>query len=119
MGVDAKFQHLVGDIPHAKIRGALRKIWLWSPQRRAALKRAKWNGTRFYRCQECHLPTEKPEVDHVVPVGKTPGAKGALDASWDFLIARLFVHEDGLRVLCRPCHQNITQAQKGRTEKAS
>lgn len=99
-------------IPHSLIRSALRKIWLWSNTRRAALKRAKWNGTRFWRCSECHLPTEKPEVDHVIPVGPTPGARGSGDASWDSLIKNLFCGEEGLRVLCHSCHLNIRDVEK-------
>lgn len=103
-------------IPHGHIRSALRKLWMWSPQRRAALKRAKWNGTKFYRCQECHLPTEKPEVDHKIPCGPTPGSKFGASASWDIFINRLFTSEAGLRVLCKPCHANITEAQRANKE---
>jgi hypothetical protein len=100
-------------IPHAKIRGAIRKLWLWSPMRREALKRAKWNGTKFYRCERCFLATDKPEVNHRVAVGKTPGARGAgPEVNWQTLIEKLFVGADGLEILCRTCHAGETKAQR-------
>ena len=101
-------------IPHAQIRSALRKIWLWSPVRREALKRAKVGGVaKTWRCEWCKLWTNEPEVDHILPVGSTPGARGAdAAATWDDLIRRMFCSAEGLRVLCRYCHQAKTK-QKG------
>lgn len=90
-------------IPRTKIRGALRKLWLWSPMRRDAMKRAKV-APKAYLCEDCRRLTPDPEVDHLEPVGATPGARGADLATWDGLITRLFCSPDGLRVLCKSCH---------------
>jgi 5-methylcytosine-specific restriction endonuclease McrA len=108
-------------IPRTEIRSALRKLWLWSPQRRAALKRAKWNGTKLYRCEGCHRATDKPEVDHKIPVGVTPGSRLDMDgqATWDSLIHRLFTGEDGLEILCRSCHEKKTNAHRANKGAAS
>lgn len=100
-------------VPHARIRSALRKLWSWSPQRKEALKRAK-GSLGFYLCEMCRCPIQgKPEVNHRVPIGSTPGARGSTaSATWDALIARMFCPADGLEVLCAPCHRNLTNAQR-------
>lgn len=97
-------------IPHAKIRSALRKLWAWSPERRAA-KKAAYVGRGYWRCETCRGLTPKPEVDHREACGATPGARGAdPEASWDRLIKRMF--EGELRVLCNKCHASVTKQQK-------
>jgi len=42
------------------------------------------------------VPTKKPEVDHIEPVGS---------GSWDGIIERMFCEADGLMVLCKECHK--------------
>lgn len=98
-------------IPRATIRSALRRLWSWSPQRKEALKRAK-GSLGFYVCELCRCPAKKPEVNHRVPVGPTPGAKGSEGATWDGLISRLFCSADELEVVCKSCHEAITARQR-------
>ena len=100
-------------IPRSEIRSALRRLWFFSHKpRREALKRAK-SSLGFYLCETCRCPTKKPEVDHRMPVGATPGARDApADATWDGLITRLFCAADGLEVLCRDCHAQRTAVQR-------
>lgn len=105
-------------IPRSQIRSALRKVWwMYGGARKEALKRAKMGAMRgYYRCEACHLPTKKPDVDHVTALGVTPGSKLDFDgkASWHTLIERLFCAADGLRVLCKSCHSNRTKSQKSK-----
>ena len=81
----------------SKIRNALRKLWLYSPERREALKRAKI-FTKTWKCEKCNTLTDKPDVDHIVPVG-------SYKDGWDGVIERMFVGADGLQVLCKKCHK--------------
>ncbi len=103
-------------IPHSAIRNAIRKLWLWSPERKAALKRARWNGhKKLFRCEVCYRPTNKPEVNHRIAVGKTPGARGSSTSdTWNELIERLFCGESGLQITCKICHTGITKSQKAK-----
>jgi len=62
----------------------------------------------FYRCaicQDCFVAKDV-HVDHIVPV---VGACGF--TSWDDFIERLFCESDNLRVLCKPCHKNVTLSE--------
>lgn len=56
-----------------------------------------------YLCALCnnYFPAKEVEVDHIVPAGKL--------SSYEDLpgfVERLFCAEDGLRVVCKPCHRN-------------
>lgn len=97
-------------IPHAKIRSALRSLWWKSSPARTEAKRRARIERGLYRCEDCGSLTKDPEVDHLVPVGRTPGAKGAEGSTWDGLIARLFCPADGLQILCPTCHTAKTKA---------
>lgn len=90
---------------HSLIRSALRKIFMWSQTRREALKLSG------YRCINCKLQFyyKELEVDHIVPVGPTPGSRNATaDTTWDGFIARMFCGVEGLQVLCKRCHLRKT-----------
>lgn len=93
-------------IPHAAIRNALRKLWLWSPQRREAERVARI-APGLYLCSSCQRGYKKVEVDidHVIEVGPTPGSKLGKGRSWDDFMRRLFCSADGLRCLCKVCHK--------------
>jgi len=62
-----------------------------------------------YQCSQCKQwhPQKNVEVDHIVPCGKLqeyndlPG-----------FVERMFVGEDKLRLVCKPCHKSITQQAK-------
>lgn len=100
-------------IPHAKIRNALRKLWQWSPERHAA-KRSARAFPGVYVCAECRCMRRDKEVDidHVDPVGPTPGSRLGKETSWDEFMTRLFCPAEGLRVVCKSCHQKKTQARE-------
>lgn len=108
---------------HTRIRAALRLIWLYSEERREALKRAKGTGKGFYRCAWCGVYSKKVSVNHKVPCGSTPGSKNAgLEDTWDAFIGRMFCPARDLEVLCEPCHAAETASQraaKGSIAKAS
>jgi 5-methylcytosine-specific restriction endonuclease McrA len=112
-------------IPRAKIRNALRQLWRFSPERKAALKWAavRGYGSAWHRCALCGAMTGEAEVDHLEAVGPTPGSRVDLamecPATWDGLISRLFVPADKLQVLCKKCHLRKTNsaAKNGVPEK--
>lgn len=59
-----------------------------------------------YRCGSCSdtFTSKDVEVNHIIPVIPVTGFD-----SWDGVISRLFCEEDGLEVLCKPCHKIITK----------
>lgn len=91
------------------IKGALRKIWFYSPVRRQALKNAKeGNPPGLNTCAKCRtkVTDEHVQVDHNSPV-ITPDTH---KTTWDVAIDRLFdIHNH--QVLCKPCHKTKTQAE--------
>lgn len=93
------------------IRWALRKLWMTSPTRHQAVKSARISRG-LYVCRECTraFKISEVQVDHIVPVGKTPGVRGAGDVTWDEFMRRLFCPVEGLQVLCHGCHQAKTSA---------
>lgn len=88
--------------PRSQTRSALRRLWLRSRERQAALKR---DG---YTCQECGVKQSKAkgrevsiEVDHLDGIDWT--------LILDYVYRHLLVAPDRLETVCKPCH-------KGRTE---
>jgi hypothetical protein len=80
-----------------QIRNALRKIWMWSPLRTAALGKARI-GRGSYLCAMCGkiFGPKEVEVDHILrtrPEGSDPN-------DWNGFIERLFCDLEGLQVLC-------------------
>lgn len=63
---------------------------------------------KFYTCNKCKVdfPAKNVEVNHIVPVVPVSGFD-----SWDNVISRLFCEEDGLEVVCKPCHKLITKEE--------
>lgn len=81
------------------IRSMVRKLWMWSPERRAALK--------MYdnHCAECGVKASKSkshpvvlEVHHVEPIAK------AVEEIIRLFFAHILVPPDKLRPLCPSCH---------------
>ena len=101
----------------AFIRGALRKAATRYPvkfQTKDAVKRTKPEGTpgkhRFeYQCNHCneYFPDKEVDVDHII------GA-GSLNCYEDLagFCERLFCEADNMQVLCKPCHQTKTNAER-------
>lgn len=71
--------------------------------------RLKWQ----FQCSKCKKWKKQAEVevDHIVPAGSLrcfedlPG-----------FVERLFCEQEGLRILCKPCHLKITKEAKGAVE---
>lgn len=87
-----------------RITSALRRVWLYSPMRREALKRAKDNGNF---CEKCGVYAEKLQADHIIPVVPLKGRD-----NWDGIITRMMVGSEGLRCWCKPCHQAATSIDR-------
>lgn len=102
----------------SRIRSALRKIWLYSPQRKEALEAAytrTMGKTKYRRCSEClgEFPTKDVAVDHIIPCGTMPGTRNARpEDTLDAFVERLFCPSVGLRVLCTECHTTVTREQR-------
>lgn len=92
------------------------KSRFWKP-RNAALEAAcvgrKENPAtgklkKHYECATCkrHIMVEEVDLDHIDPVIPLDGFD-----SWDGVVSRLYPEVDGWRVLCKPCHKQLTQEQ--------
>lgn len=68
-------------------------------------KRQKWE----FQCAKCGLwhKDKNVEVDHMIPVGSLRSFEDLPG-----FVERLFCPVDKLRVLCKPCHLEITLAEK-------
>lgn len=84
------------------IKGALRRTWGRSKQRKFALYNAKVEYGK-YRCAGCGkiYRRREIEVDHIVAVGKF--------VDFDTYIEKLFCDSDKLAVLCKNCHKKKTR----------
>lgn len=94
------------------IRSALRQKSRWwkpiSDVKKAARKAYEGKNKRQkyeYQCAKCKewFPDKQVEVDHIVPAG-------SLKSSDDLkgFVERLFCEAEGLQVLCKDCHYQIT-----------
>jgi len=90
-----------------RITSALRKIWLYSPMRREAVKRGKLNGSKC-EMPNCGKYQEKLEVDHFNPCALIAG----WDGNWSAYIDRLFCDSELLLNLCTSCHTAKTSIQR-------
>ena len=80
------------------ITAMLRKLWLWSPERRAALKRD--NNT----CQMCGKKASKAKgKEFKVEVHHKDGTP--LKKVVELIRKYLLVNPDKLETLCRDCHK--------------
>lgn len=95
-----------------RIRSALRKISRWTEAIKNTRKKA-WKRRGVYECEECGKEVKKVEIDHLIPVGPTPGSRLAPEGyTWDEFIGRLFCGEENLRALCKECHSPKTKKDK-------
>lgn len=103
---------------HSFIKGGLRSISQRWPPKYKALNKAyvgrKINPktgreAKHYECVMCvgHFPLKDVEVNHKESVIPFTGFD-----SWDNVIKRLFCEQDGLEVLCKSCHKDITALEK-------
>lgn len=101
------------------IIAALRKVWRYSPARRAVKNRAKVGEA--YRCESCQGLFERIEIDHIDPVGSCVFTSGPNKGkkNWNEFIERLnYVQEDNLRALCRGCHKEKSVKENAERRKA-
>jgi 5-methylcytosine-specific restriction endonuclease McrA len=87
-------------IPYGAIRSVLKRIWLYSDNRKAALAGARKSRGK-YLCAICNnlFGPKEIQVDHRDPVvvGKF--------IDWNTFIDRLFCEKENLQVLCHECHK--------------
>jgi hypothetical protein len=63
-----------------------------------------------YKCATCNgsFPAKEIQVDHILPV--IDPSMGFI--TWDDVIKRMFCEKEGYQVVCKPCHQTKTNAEK-------
>ena len=93
------------ETPRSQIRSALRRLWLRSRERRAALKRDQ------YTCQDCGAKQSKAkgqvvkvEVDHIEGIEWTRVI--------DYIYRHLLVDPKKLETVCVSCHADRTAERK-------
>lgn len=86
--------------PRSQVRSALRRLWLRSRERAAALKRDK------YTCQNCGKKQSRRkgqevyvEVHHIEEDGLD------WEKLLDYVYRHLLCHPDKLETLCKDCHE--------------
>lgn len=82
-----------------KLKQAIRKVWAFSPMRRACLKAAYNTETDDWTCVLCNRRTERASVDHVIAVG--------LSNNWDEYIEMMFYGQ--MQAVCKQCHREKTK----------
>ena len=98
-------------IPNGKVRSSLRRLWLYSWQRKEVLAKAKVDRG-LYICALCVkiFHYKSVAVDHKVQVGNS--------SSWQEWIEKLFCPVDGLQVLCHNCHEKKGRENNERYSKS-
>lgn len=91
---------------YSKIRSALRKVWMYSPDRRNALKAAKTPDGKYY-CVFCRKFFDKwaMDVDHISGCGPLTDMSHV-----ETFVRDLFTGE--LVAMCKPCHKLKTKEQR-------
>lgn len=99
------------------IKSALRSASIRWPPRYTILTEAfvgskvnKKTGrmAKHYKCNCCgeEFPLKEVQVNHIRPVVPVEGF-----TTWDEVIERMFCEQDGLEVLCVPCHKLRTEEE--------
>ena len=98
------------------VRSALRRAFVRWPANYAARKDArrpycgpKKNQKWQFQCAICKtwLLGKETQLDHLTPCGSLKDY-----ADLPGFVERLFCEKNGLRVLCKPCHKQVTKNQK-------
>lgn len=102
---------------HSFIKSALRSASIRWPPKYTVISEA-YVGTKtneatgrmakHFKCNRCkgEFPQKQVEVNHIIPVIPIEGF-----TTWDDVIKRMFCEKDGLEVLCKPCHKEITKQE--------
>lgn len=86
--------------PRSQVRSAIRRLWLRSRERAAALKRDK------YSCVECHKKKSKAKGREVrVEVHHLDGIDWSLVV--EYIYRHVLVSPDKLEVRCEDCHKKM------------
>lgn len=98
------------------LRRYLRQIWGWSPERRAALNRARYTRVPkdLWKCEKCGtegLGAKERDVNHINPCETIDGH---FDGYGPLISRMLDVEADMLEVICKPCHKIITKEQNAK-----
>jgi hypothetical protein len=99
------------------IKGGLRALsYKWGPIHK--VRKKAWLKRGVYKCagykRKAHQARAKDiSVDHINPV--VDPTEGFI--SWDKIIERLFVEEDGLQVLCKDCHKRKSNDERQARQK--
>lgn len=99
----------------SQVRGAARRIWMWSPARREAIRSARIapNTVQCASCKSRMVENPKDgankqwQVDHTEPASEA--AKKIHD--WNDWFERLFCPPDGMKILCVECHDKKTKRE--------
>jgi 5-methylcytosine-specific restriction endonuclease McrA len=87
--------------PRSQVKSALRKLWLRSRERAAALKRAK------YCCEECGVKQSRAKGREVyLDVHHADGIEW--EKIMEYIYKHLICNPERLDVLCEKCHDKIT-----------
>ena len=94
------------------IRSALRSAFTKYPVKYHAKRKAMCEGG--YKCASCDgvFKSGEVQVDHIEPCGSLK--------TYDDLpqfVERMFCEVDGFQVLCKPCHQDKTNAERAARKK--
>jgi predicted HNH restriction endonuclease len=94
--------------PRSRVRAALRRLWLRSRERAAALQ------AEGYTCEECNRKQSKAKGKRVdIEVHHLDGV------DWEYLINEVYrvllVNPDRLTVLCKRCHEDLHKRVNVRT----
>jgi 5-methylcytosine-specific restriction endonuclease McrA len=91
--------------PRSQVRSALRRMWAWSRERRAALKRDN------YSCVECGAKQSKAKGREVrVEVDHLDGIEW--EQMIDYIYRHLLVSPDRLETVCKADHAKRTELRK-------
>lgn len=95
----------------SKITIAIRKLYMWSPERQRALQKAKLSRAH-YLCNVCKkiFGAKLVQVDHIQPF--------CADDDWNRKIERMF-DENNMQVVCKHCHEKKTKAEREKKKKRS
>jgi 5-methylcytosine-specific restriction endonuclease McrA len=91
--------------PHKYLVAAARRVWRWSPEKKAASELCALgkDKRKCAKCQQIFL-RKLVHMDHIVPVGRQP-------QDWDDYpnyYRRMFCPASNIQGLCKSCHKKKT-----------
>lgn len=124
---------MIDAIGRMRLRMAIRRVYFMSDARTRVLARCRTSSPRFkkdgtpamrggrqmkthvFKCEVCGtdgIKSTKFQVDHISPVGPTPGSRDAPHWwTWDIFIKRMF-DSSNMQGICSTCHDIKTPKDK-------